>query len=90
METPGQLSPLLLGAAIAAEITLLLFLFRTRVRWWLPSGEVWSPGYVTAEMPHPGLKAVPRRGPGPWWTWLLAIAGYAFFVAVVAYQLTRT
>jgi membrane protease YdiL (CAAX protease family) len=89
METPGQLSPLLLGAAIAAEITLLLFLFRTRIQWWLPSGEAWSPGYVTAEMPHAGLQAVPRRGAGPWWIWLLAIVGYGSFVAVVAYQLTR-
>jgi membrane protease YdiL (CAAX protease family)/Flp pilus assembly protein TadD len=77
-----HLAPSLVLAA-AAAVSLLFFLFyRTRTRWLRPDGEEWSPGYVSAEMPPPGVEAtacLARPGRGP----LLGVAaGYLAFAGV--------
>ena len=79
----------LIGSALAvAAITWALY--RTRSRWVLPDGSVWSPGYVSAEMPPPekdAAAATRQLGIGSALT--LTAAGVAF-IAVVALGLENT
>src|SRR5262249_26022454 len=73
--------PVLL-AAFAALAALAFLFYRTRVRWVLPGGRVWDPGYLTAEMPAAWLRAVPRRRRAGLAGGLGAAAVYLLFPAV--------
>ncbi|HET6423066.1 MAG TPA: CPBP family intramembrane glutamic endopeptidase [Planctomycetaceae bacterium] len=56
METMKEpTSGLLLLASGVAIAVLGAMLYRTRIRYWLPDGTEWDPGYVTAERPPAGL-----------------------------------
>lgn len=79
--------PLALLAASVCVIVLGTLLWRTRVRYFLPDGSVWNPGYLTAEPPPPHLAAEPHRRPIDW---PLAIAAglslFLLFAAMIATQ----
>jgi tetratricopeptide (TPR) repeat protein/membrane protease YdiL (CAAX protease family) len=51
------------AAAAAAVAALLWSAWRGRVRWTTPGGEWWTPGFVSAEVPHAGVARV-ARSPG--------------------------
>jgi membrane protease YdiL (CAAX protease family)/Tfp pilus assembly protein PilF len=85
LEDGPNLSPLVVLAALAALAALGLLLYQTRVRWVLPDGSAWAPGYVTAEMPPPELAAVPRRGVPRGLVRLAAVGAYLAFGGVFAY-----
>jgi tetratricopeptide (TPR) repeat protein len=76
---------ILLVLAAAALLALVLLLYRTRTRWVLPDGQVWSPGYLSAEMPPAELAATARRSsPGPASVWTTIVVYFVFaMVAVV-------
>lgn len=50
-------SGVLLLASLIAIAVLGAMLYRTRIRYWLPDGNEWDPGYVTAERPPAHLAA---------------------------------
>jgi membrane protease YdiL (CAAX protease family)/tetratricopeptide (TPR) repeat protein len=81
---PHDPSPLLVLTALAAVVGLTVLLYRTRVRWILPDGSAWSPGYATAEM-CPAANAVARRDVVRMPVALLAAGGYLVFGSVWAY-----
>jgi membrane protease YdiL (CAAX protease family)/Flp pilus assembly protein TadD len=85
LEDGPNLAPLVVLAALAAVAALGLLLYQTRVRWVLPDGSAWSPGYVTAEMPFSELAAVPRRGVPRGLVRLAAVGAYLAFGGVFAY-----
>lgn len=53
----APVSPILVAAAAIAVIALLFLFYQTRVNWMTPDGQVWTPGYPSAEMPPPELNA---------------------------------
>jgi membrane protease YdiL (CAAX protease family) len=57
-----HLPPGIAAASFGAALALGWVLFRMRTQWQLPDGRVWSPGYVTAELPPADLGAVARAG----------------------------
>src|SRR5262245_39842860 len=68
------------GATLAA---LALTLYRTRTRWILPDGVVWSPGHLSAEMPPASLAAVPITSrPGAVAPILAVVAYFGFALTV--------
>ena len=79
-----HLPPVLVAGAGIAVLALLLLLYRTRTRWVLADGQVWSPGYVSAEMPHLELAATARLGsPGQAWAWTAVLVYFAFTMVAV-------
>ncbi|HEY7425294.1 MAG TPA: tetratricopeptide repeat protein [Gemmataceae bacterium] len=79
-----HLPPVLVAAAGFALLALLLLLYRTRTRWVLADGQVWSPGYVSAEMPPVELAANARLGsPGQAWAWSAVVVYSAFTIVAV-------
>lgn len=69
---------LLFLAGVAASVSLCWAFYTSRTQWTLPSGEHWSPGYVTAQMPDEKLGARPTS-PMPSLPSLFAVvASYAF------------
>lgn len=85
-EKTGGLPWPVLVSALAAVAVLLLLLYETRVRWHLPDGRVWSPGYVTAEMPPARLRAAARSAWPRWQTLVLAFAVYDAYAGVLIWQ----
>lgn len=83
------LPPLLFATAVVAALAVGWLLYETRIRWVMPSGEFWSPGYITAETPPTALGAVPKR----WSPRLAAVAtaavAYAIFVAVLLWEIWK-
>lgn len=81
----GHLPPLLVAAAGTAVLALFWLLYRTRTHWVLASGEDWSPGYVSVEVPPAELAACDRLGSaGQVSPWLTVIVYFGFtMVAVV-------
>ena len=80
-----------LGVQIASVVAVaggLAYLFVTRVRWQLPDGSEWSPGYATAATPPARTGAIPVRFPAGKLRWATA-TGFVLFVAVLAYELSR-
>jgi tetratricopeptide (TPR) repeat protein/membrane protease YdiL (CAAX protease family) len=77
------LSPLLALMALSAVVVLVVLFYQTRVRWVLPDGSAWSPGYVTAEM-CPERAAVPLSHFPRAWGALVAGGVYLFFGGVSA------
>lgn len=62
---------MLLAAALACAACGWVF-YQSRARWWLPNGEVWSPGYVSGEAPPKDVHAELRAG-RPSWPALVAL-----------------
>jgi membrane protease YdiL (CAAX protease family) len=56
----GYYPPAVLLLALAAGAGLAWLLYHSRVRWILPDGNSWSPGYVTAETPPSSSQARPE------------------------------
>lgn len=74
---------LVLGALLAVPALGWLW-YQTRTRWLLPDGGVWTPGYLSAEMPPRQLLCVPRSN-WPGIVAVLAAAGaYILFAALLA------
>jgi tetratricopeptide (TPR) repeat protein len=78
----GSLSAGLVALALATVAGLMVLLYQTRVRWVLPDGQPWSPGYPTAEMPPAAVAAAPRRGTAGLAGPALAFAAYLGFVGL--------
>lgn len=74
--------PVVTLVSLAVVVIIGWLFYETRVRWILPDGGVWSPGYATAEMP-------PAT---PWSAWptlrttALALAAYLAFIAAVVWE----
>jgi CAAX protease family protein len=76
----------LAAAAAAAVIGLLVLFWTSRIRWVQSTGEDWSPGYTTAEMPPPALDARPQLTRPPLWAVGLAIATCVAFVGAFVWR----
>jgi membrane protease YdiL (CAAX protease family) len=77
--------PLVAGAALATLGLWWLFV-ATSVKWVLPDGQEWRPGYSTAEVPPAYLTARPRRRKAGMAA-ALGISGlYLAFLAVLIYE----
>jgi membrane protease YdiL (CAAX protease family)/Tfp pilus assembly protein PilF len=76
------ISPMLGVAAVVALVSLLILFCRTRVTW-AADGEIWTPGYPSAEMPPPEVHArasyrfCPRA-------WAATVIVYLGFVGIFA------
>jgi hypothetical protein len=82
----GHMPPEIALTALAAAVGLLVLFYALRTRWVLPGGEVWAPGYLTAEMPPAELDARPRLNLPPLWTVGLALVTYAAFAGVFVWK----
>jgi membrane protease YdiL (CAAX protease family) len=78
--------PLLILAALASVTAVCWLYYRIRVRWLLPDGVVWTPGYVTAEMPPAELGAQPSRRQAGRWPLLITIAAYSTLLVVLVWH----
>jgi membrane protease YdiL (CAAX protease family)/Flp pilus assembly protein TadD len=74
-----SIPPVLLVAALVVLVLLLLLFYWSRLSWMLPDGLLWSPGYVSAEMPPAPLKCQPSYRSLPGLAKLLAVASYLAF-----------
>ena len=57
-------SELPLAVTISAAVSCVcagILLWRSRMQWKLPDGDIWSPGFETVEAPPADLQAVPER-----------------------------
>jgi membrane protease YdiL (CAAX protease family) len=79
--------PLLAAAALAALLALCWLIFELRTRWVLPDGRVWSPGYVTAEMPPAHLGAVAKLTTPSLLAVVVAVVAYVVFAGALAWEL---
>jgi membrane protease YdiL (CAAX protease family) len=79
-----KMVPILGMAAAAALVSLGILLYQTRLRWVLPNGAEWSPGYQTAEMPPAFLQARPQRRAARWEAVAAAVICWAAFATVLA------
>ena len=68
-----------LASALICVVMLLLVLWRTRVRYRLPDGSLWDPGYATPERPPRRLGAVAERAPAGGWLLTSAAASCGVF-----------
>ena len=57
---------LVLLAAAATASVWCWFLYRFRTHWQMPAGEIWNPGFPTAEMPPAALGCQAVQQPLPW------------------------
>src|SRR5262249_48065668 len=74
--------------ASGIAVLLLFFLFyRTRIRWLLPDGTAWSPGYVSAEIPPPAVATVARSVRPGRVTLLLGMVVYFGFAGVALFHI---
>jgi tetratricopeptide (TPR) repeat protein/membrane protease YdiL (CAAX protease family) len=78
---PGSL---VLGALCAA-VMLLIVLWRTRTKWGLPNGELWSAGFVSAEMPPWHIGATAKRSVAGQWCVSLASGTYLMFAVAIGF-----
>jgi tetratricopeptide (TPR) repeat protein/membrane protease YdiL (CAAX protease family) len=79
-----HLPAVLVSVAAAALLALIFLLYRTRTRWVLADGQVWSPGYLSAEMPPTEQAATARRSsPGPAATWTTVVVYFVFVMVAV-------
>jgi membrane protease YdiL (CAAX protease family) len=82
---PAMPWPLVLAALSSLAAVCWLY-HRVRVRWILPDGSAWTPGYVTAEMPpaNLGARAERRRaGKGPL---IVTFATFLAFLCVLIWE----
>jgi membrane protease YdiL (CAAX protease family) len=75
----------LVVSALVAVLALFVLLYRTRTQWVLRDGGVWSPGYMTAEMPPAHLEAQAQRRTAGRYTILAAVAGWCMFAGVASW-----
>jgi hypothetical protein len=76
-----------LPCALAAFAALAWLLYRTRVRWRLPGGDMWTPGYLTAEMPPAEQQAHPESSPAGWPLLLACAASWLAFATAIVLRL---
>jgi hypothetical protein len=79
--------PLVVAGALAALLAMGWLLYAMRTRWLLSDRRVWSPGYVTAEMPPAHLEAVARLATPCLLVVALAVLGYLAFAGALAWEL---
>jgi membrane protease YdiL (CAAX protease family) len=77
--------PLVL-TAFASLVALFWLYCNMRVQWILPSGSLWTPGYVTAEMPPNELQARPEQRRAGKWPLSIAAAAYLAFIGVFVWE----
>jgi membrane protease YdiL (CAAX protease family) len=78
---------------IAGLIVLLAMgrlLYETRAQWVLPDGQIWSPGYVTAEIPPAHLEAVPQLTRPRMAAVAAAVLANVVFFCVLAWEIYKT
>ncbi len=73
-------------AALACTLALMTLMWRTRVRYLLPDGSHWSPGYPTVEQPIATTNAVRYSGPAGGWLIATAVASYGLFWGALAWN----
>jgi len=76
-------------AALVALLATGRFLYETRTHWFLPNGQIWSPIYVTAEMPPAHLGAVPRLSRPRLATVFAAVLAYGAFAATLIWEISK-
>jgi membrane protease YdiL (CAAX protease family)/Tfp pilus assembly protein PilF len=74
-----SIPPALLVAALVVVALLLLLFYWSRRSWTLPDGSLWSPGYVSAEMPPASLKCQSSYRSLPTVPKLLTVGSYLVF-----------
>jgi len=80
---------LLFFAALIAIMATGRLLYETRTHWFLPDGRIWSPIYVTAEMPPAHLGAVPRLSRPHLATVLASVLAYGVFAAILIWEISK-
>jgi membrane protease YdiL (CAAX protease family) len=83
-------NPIVAITAAATLVGLGFFMYQTRIRWVLPNGEEWSPGYTTAEMPSANLEARPQRRQASWAAAATAVFTGGFFAAAMCWTVFQT
>jgi membrane protease YdiL (CAAX protease family) len=79
--------PVLALAALLALFAVGWMFFETRTQWVLQDGQIWSPGYITAEMPPAHLAAKPQMA-SPGISTILVMAGaYALFLGILFWEI---
>lgn len=77
--------PLVFVSALLSLAALLWLLAATRIRWIDPQGNVWSPGFVTAEMPPAEVKASPQLSRPPLFLVVAALVTVLFLAASIGF-----
>lgn len=80
---------LLAALALLVALALVVLFYRSRIRWILPDGLPWSPGYCTVEIPDPRVNAHPVRGPLHWPGVALALVAYLILGVATAFTLVE-
>lgn len=89
LSADAHLPPLLAMSGLAVAVVLLALLYRSRVRWTIPDGSAWSPGFPSAEMPSERSDAVLESKPlGMKWV-AVAVVLCLVLVAVFGWELAR-
>jgi membrane protease YdiL (CAAX protease family) len=86
LENAAHLPLHLSVTALALVVTLCVLFYQTRVRWFLPDGQEWSPGFIATEMPYPSLNARPRWDWPSGWAIGLTIVTLAAFGVAMAWE----
>jgi membrane protease YdiL (CAAX protease family) len=85
----GGLPWLLLLAAFLCVAAVGWIYYKVRVRWVLPDGSPWTPGYVTAEMPPAELGAKLERQRVGRWPLIVMAAVYCLFISVLVWEVLQ-
>jgi membrane protease YdiL (CAAX protease family) len=80
--------PLILAALVTVAAVGWIF-YSVRVRWFLPNGSIWTPGYVTAEMPPAELGARLLRQRAGKWPFIVTGAAYLLFISVIVWEVLQ-
>src|SRR5262249_38368084 len=89
VDDTALLPPMLVAAALAAVLAICWLFWETRTRWVLPDRQIWSPGYITAEMPPPHLGARARLTTPHILAVVVAIVVYFAFVSVLIWEFRK-
>lgn len=89
VDDTSLLPPMLAGAALAAVLVICWLFWETRTRWVLPDRQIWSPGYITAEMPPAHLGAKARLSTPHIVAVIVAIVVYFAFVSVLIWEIRK-
>jgi membrane protease YdiL (CAAX protease family) len=87
LDENALIPPVLFVAALLALFAIGWLFFETRTHWILQDGQVWFPGYITAEMPPAHLQAVPRMASPRAATALIAGCAYALFLGILFWEI---
>jgi hypothetical protein len=72
---------------MAATGTLLWLFYANRMQWIMPDGRVWSPGYVTAEIPPAAVGAEKQMLLPDLHVAVSALMAYVLFLGVLFWEL---